>query len=229
MEDLFMRTASSFFAHTAPFAKPCRLCVATLLALLLAACGTKPPVPVVTNVQMSVMAGADTNPDARKRPSPVVVRVYALKSSAAFDSADFFSLFDKDTATLGADLVQKEEFLMTPGQQKALPFKFEPEVKVIAVMAAFRDLENARWRAVQVLDVGKSAELTARLSGSQIKLEYKVTGLPTLPNSLPNLPQVPQTPQMPSMPAKPTMPTLPTMPTMPTAPTVPTLPTIPSF
>jgi type VI secretion system protein VasD len=221
-----MPTAPLFFVRTVPFAKAWRLCAATLLASLLAACGTKPPAPVVTNVQMSVMTSADVNPDARKRPSPVVVRVYALKSSAAFDSADFFSLFDKDTATLGADLVQKEEFLMTPGQQKALPFKFEPEVKVIAVMAAFRDLENARWRAVQVLDVGKSAELTARLSGSQIKLEYKVTGLPTLPNSLPSIPQVPQTPQMPSMPAKPNMPT---MPTMPTAPTVPTLPTIPSF
>jgi hypothetical protein len=137
--------------------------------------------------------------------------------------------FHFSTKTLppsGLTWYKKEEFLMTPGQQKALPFKFEPEVKVIAVMAAFRDLENARWRAVQVLDVGKSAELTARLSGSQIKLEYKVTGLPTLPNSLPSIPQVPQTPQMPSMPAKPNMPT---MPTMPTAPTVPTLPTIPSF
>lgn len=215
-----MRTASSFFAHNLSFAKPWRVCVATVLALVLAACGTKPPAPVVTNLQMSVVAAADVNPDARKRPSPVVVRVYALKSAAAFDSADFFSLFDKDTATLGADLVQKEEFLMTPGQQKTLPFKFEPEVKVIAVMAAFRDLENARWRAVQVLNVGKSLELTAKLSGSQILMDYKV--LSSSPN-LPNMPEMPKTPDMPKAPE------MPKMPEMPKAPELPKMPSIPSL
>jgi type VI secretion system protein VasD len=219
MEDIFMRTAPLFFVRTAPFARVWRLSMAMLLAFFLAACKTPPP-PVVTTLQMSVVAGADANPDARKRPSPVVVRVYALKSSAAFDSADFFSLFDKDTATLGADLVQKEEFLMTPGQQKALPFKFEPEVKVIAVMAAFRDLENARWRAVQVLDVGKSVELTAKLAGSQIKLEYKVlSGLPTMPK----MPEMPKTPEMPKAPE---MPKVPEMPSMPSAPKMPTIPSI---
>lgn len=225
-----MRTVHSFFACTAPFAKPWRLSAAVLMALLLAACGTPPPKPVVTTLQMSVVTAADTNPDARKRPSPVVVRIYALKSSAAFDSADFFSLFDKDTATLGADLVQKEEFLMTPGQQKTVPFaKLEPEVKVIAVMAAFRDLERARWRAVQVLDVGKSLELTAKLSGSQIVMDYKLlSGLPTLPNmpKTPSMPTMPSTPSMPTMPSMPSAPSMPTMPTMPTAPSIPTIPSV---
>ncbi len=220
-----MRLAHTLFAHQAPSTKPWRLYLATLLALLLAACGTPPPPPppVVTTLQMSVVAAADVNPDARKRPSPVVVRVYALKSAAAFDSADFFSLFDKDTATLGADLVQKEEFLMTPGQQKAFPFKFEPEVKVIAVMAAFRDLENARWRAVQVLNVGKSLELTAKLSGSQILMDYKVlTASPNQPN-MPKMPEMPKTPDMPKAPEMPKMPEMPKAPEVPKMPSMPTL------
>ncbi len=215
-----MRTAHSFFACTALCAKPWRLLAATLLAMFLAACSS-PPKPVVTTLQMSVVTAADTNPDVRKRPSPVVVRIYALKSSAAFDSADFFSLFDKDTATLGADLVQKEEFLMTPGQQKTVPFaKFDPDVKAIAVMAAFRDLERARWRAVQVLDVGKSLELTAKLSGSQIVMEYKVLA------GLPNLPKTPELPKAPDMPKAPEMPKMPEMPKAPEVPKMPTLPSI---
>jgi type VI secretion system protein VasD len=146
---------------------------AVLFALALAGCASPPPPPVVSNIQLSVSAGADANPDARKRASPVTVRVYALKSSAPFDAADFFSLYEKDTATLGAELVQREEFLLRPGEEKAIPLKFGPEVKAIGVMAAFRDLERARWRAVHVVDVGKSVELKVKLSGSQVNLEQK--------------------------------------------------------
>jgi type VI secretion system protein VasD len=146
---------------------------AVLLALALAGCASPPPPPVVSNIQLSIAASADANPDARKRASPVTVRVYALKSSAPFDAADFFSLYEKDTATLGAELVQREEFLLRPGEEKAIPLKFGPEVKAIGVMAAFRDLERARWRAVHVVDIGKSVELKVKLSGSQISLEHK--------------------------------------------------------
>jgi type VI secretion system protein VasD len=146
---------------------------AVLFALALAGCASPPPPPIVSNIQLSVSAGADANPDARKRASPVTVRVYALKSSAPFDAADFFSLYEKDTATLGAELVQREEFLLRPGEEKAIPLKFGPEVKAIGVMAAFRDLERARWRAVHVVDVGKSVELKVKLSGSQVNLEQK--------------------------------------------------------
>jgi type VI secretion system protein VasD len=151
---------------------------AVSLALALAGCASPPPPPIVSNIQLSVAAGADANPDARKRASPVTVRVYALKSSAPFDAADFFSLYEKDTATLGAELVQREEFLLRPGEEKAMPLKFGPEVKAIGVMAAFRDLERARWRAVHVVDVGKSVELKVKLSGSQIGLEHKELPLP---------------------------------------------------
>jgi type VI secretion system protein VasD len=143
------------------------------VVMALSACGSPPPAPVVSAIQVVVQAAADVNPDTRKRASPIVVRVYALKSTAAFDAADFFSLFEKDTATLGAELVQREELLMRPGEEKALPWKLGPEVKAIAVMAAFRDLERSRWRNVHVVNIGKATELKVLLSGSQITLEGK--------------------------------------------------------
>ncbi len=144
--------------------------------LALAACASPPPPPppVVSEIQLQVLAGSDVNPDARKRASPVTVRIYALKSAAPFEAADFFSLFDKDTATLGGELVQREEFLMRPGDQKALPMKFGPEVKAIGVMVAYRDLERARWREVHAIDIGKAVELKVRLNGSQIAMEKKL-------------------------------------------------------
>ena len=143
-------------------------------AMALVACATPPPPPVVSEIQLTVVAGPDVNPDARKRASPVLVRIYALKSAAPFEAADFFSLFEKDTATLGAELVQREEFLLRPGEEKALPLKFGPEVKSIGVMVAYRDLERARWRDVHAIAIGKPAELKVRLSGSEIALEHKL-------------------------------------------------------
>jgi type VI secretion system protein VasD len=152
--------------------------------LAVAACASPPPPPpppVVSEIQLQVLAGADVNPDARKRASPVTVRIYALKSAAPFEAADFFSLFEKDNATLGSELVQREEFLMRPGDQKALPMKFGPEVKAIGVMVAYRDLERARWREVHTIDIGKAVDLKVRLNGSQIALEKKLLPPPPPP------------------------------------------------
>jgi tRNA-dihydrouridine synthase len=67
---------------------------------------------VVTTVAVTLTAGADANPDARGRASPLTVRVYAMKAPGPFEGADFFSLFEKDQATLGAELVQREEVLL---------------------------------------------------------------------------------------------------------------------
>jgi type VI secretion system protein VasD len=157
----------------------------TVGVLAVAACAKPPPPPppppVVSEIQLQVLAGADVNPDARKRASPVTVRIYALKSAAPFEAADFFSLFDKDTTTLGGELVQREEFLMRPGDQKVLAMKFGPEVKAIGVMVAYRDLERARWREVHAIDIGKAVELKVQLNGSQIALEKKLLPPPPLP------------------------------------------------
>ena len=137
-------------------------------ALTLAACASK---PVVSQVKLSVAAGTDVNPDARNRPSPITVRVYALKSAATFEAADFFSLFEKDAAVLGADVVSREELLMRPGDSKPLEMKLPPEAKALAVFAAYRDLDRARWRAVRAIEVGKAVNLQIKVAARQISIE----------------------------------------------------------
>ena len=97
-------------------------------------------------LQGSIKADPTTNPDLRGRPSPIVVRVYELKSLAAFDSADFFSLFEKESETLGSDLVGREEYDLRPAETRPYRQRLQPDTKFIGVVAAFRDLENSRWR-----------------------------------------------------------------------------------
>ena len=77
---------------------------AILAALVIVAGCSSPPKP--TTVSASLQAGAGVNPDLRRRASPIVVRVYELKSAAAFDGADFVSLYERDQATLAAEMVE---------------------------------------------------------------------------------------------------------------------------
>ena len=115
-------------------------------ALVLAGCAAAPPKP--TSVKVTLQASPTVNPDARKRASPLVVRVYELKSSAAFDAADFLSLYERDQATLAAEMVGREEFTLRPGESRPWEKIVGPEVRFIGVMAAYRDIERARWKTL---------------------------------------------------------------------------------
>jgi len=57
---------------------------------LAAGCGTMRSSPPL--VQGSIKTAATTNSGPRGRLSPIVVRLYELKSAATFSSAEFFSL-----------------------------------------------------------------------------------------------------------------------------------------
>ena len=139
-------------------------------AALVAGCASK---PVVTPVVLTLAASPDANPDVRGRASPLTVRVYALKSPGPFEAADFFSLFDKDQATLGAELVQREELLLRPGESRKLEMTLPPDAKAIGVMAAYRDLDRSRWREVRTLEVGKPQALTVNLGARQVRIDLQ--------------------------------------------------------
>lgn len=132
------------------------------LCALLAGCASPPPAPKPTSVKASVQAAADVNPDARKRASPLVVRIYELKSAAAFEASDFLSLYDRDQATLGADMLGREEFTMRPGETRPWEKTLGPEVRFIGVMAAYRDIEHARWKTLIALKPGQKNTLTIK-------------------------------------------------------------------
>jgi len=139
------------------YRRNCLLAVLGWPLMLAMGCASKGD--IVTPVSLSLIASDDTNPDAKGRASPLTVRLYVLKSPSAFISADFFSLYDNDSATLGADLVLREEALLRPGETKKLTFSLKPDATAIGVTAAYRDLEHAHWRELHMLDMGKQCNL----------------------------------------------------------------------
>jgi len=134
---------------TTPRARVRLLAWAGLAAALGASgCAGAPPPPKPTVVVATLQATASANPDARKRASPLVVRIYELKSSAAFEAADFLSLYERDQATLAAEMGAREEFTLRPGDSKPWEKTVGPDVRFIGVIGAFRDIERARWKAI---------------------------------------------------------------------------------
>src|SRR5712691_7245588 len=135
---------------------------------LAAGCGSSPPL-----LRGAIKAEATSNPDLRGRPSPIVVRVYELKSLAAFNGADFFSLFEKEQETLGSELLGREEYQLLPAETRPYQRQLQPDTKFLGVVAAFRDLENSRWRSAVPVPPKRSVTLTIDIEARAVTVAVK--------------------------------------------------------
>jgi type VI secretion system protein VasD len=128
-----------------------------VIAVALLGCAGGPPKPA--QVAGTIQASPQVNPSASKRPSPLLVRVYELKSAAAFNAADFMSLYQGDQGALGGDLLGKEEFVLAPGESKTFAKTLAPDTRFLGVLAAYRDLEHARWRGIVPIQPGQKQQV----------------------------------------------------------------------
>lgn len=92
------------------------------------------------------------NPDADGRPSPLVVRYYELSSRSQFEREDFDRLFDSPESSLGPDLLVREELELQPASDLEITRRLNPNARFVGLVAAYRDIETARWRAVVEVD-----------------------------------------------------------------------------
>jgi type VI secretion system protein VasD len=141
-------------------------------ALVAAGCGGKDKTPPPTVVKSSLQSSVELNPDMRGRASPLLLRVYELKSASTFNATDFYSLFDKDEQLMAADIQGREEISVMPGDRKTFERQFKPDSKYIAVLGAYRDIEHARWRAVYEIAPGKTTQVSIYVG----KLAVSITG-----------------------------------------------------
>ncbi len=144
---------------------------------LLPACGSSPPPPPVaepappTLVKLKIISAANVNADASGAGAPVMLRIYQLREASGFNSADFFSLFDKDQATLSADMARKQELLIKPNDQQTVSLQLEPDIKSLGVFAAFRQLDTAQWRATLPVTAHQTRTVEIQLRGNEVHVE----------------------------------------------------------
>ncbi|HET9646035.1 MAG TPA: type VI secretion system lipoprotein TssJ [Burkholderiaceae bacterium] len=138
--------------------------IAAALSLISCASGPRP-----TRVTGSIAASPAVNPSVSNRPSPLLVRVYELKATNTFNNADFVSLYQRDQSELGADLVAREELMLSPGERRPLARTLAPETRFVGVFAAYRDLEHARWRVAIPIEPGKKQQIVIQAEELSVK------------------------------------------------------------
>ena len=102
-----------------------------------------------TDLKLEILADSDLNPDEGNNPSPVFVRLYELKSTAAFEGADFIDLYEDDAKVLGDSMVAKQELKrVIPNTLRNETFVLSDETKFVALFAEFYQFENAKAKVV---------------------------------------------------------------------------------
>lgn len=139
--------------------------LAAFACALLVGCGGAAPPPPPTVASVAIAAAADINPDAAGAAAPVAVRIYQLASTAAFEKADFFQLYQNDQSVLGADMLGRDEMVLAPGASQQLTVEMKPGARFIGVVAAFRDVQNARWRATAAPPANQTSQVQVSVSG----------------------------------------------------------------
>jgi type VI secretion system protein VasD len=105
---------------------------------------------------LDLYASAGVNRDSRGRPSPILVGIYGLKSTAAFDASGFTALQDHPRTALGEDLVSVEQMILLPGERKRIPAPRDPAVRQIGVVAGYRELGRTVWKTTFAPPAGEA-------------------------------------------------------------------------
>ena len=126
-----------------------RVAFAAVLLALNGCAGTEKSLPVPYSVTFE--AADDVNVDSGRRPSPVALQVFRLKSGDAFERADFFSLQNKPAQALGGDLVGADRLILRPGESRTLRYTGDPSVRELGIVAGYRNLVKSRWKSAIAL------------------------------------------------------------------------------
>lgn len=133
---------------------PIAVCFAWLVILSVAGCAAMPDAKATretTNLVFDITASPRANPDQQGRYSPIMVTIYELKSPALFQEMDFFTLQNNSKETLSDDLLNKEEFILQPGETVSVRHKTTPGTMAIGITAGYRNIAHATWKKVMVL------------------------------------------------------------------------------
>lgn len=103
-------------------------------------------------IDLAVASHTNVNPDHTGRPSPVIVKVFEMRSDLAFTQSDFRLLFESPVKALGADLLAMDEMVLVPGEARRIEYAPVFGTMYLGVVAGFRQMDRAVWRVVTPID-----------------------------------------------------------------------------
>lgn len=126
-----------------------------------------------TDLKLNFIVDATINPDDKKRPSPVFVRLYELKSPTVFMKADFIDLFERDKEILGEDFVSKQTLKpLSPDVGRTDELVLKNGAAYVALYVEFSQYRGAVYKLAFPITQHNMTknEFTVKISGTQISL-----------------------------------------------------------
>lgn len=126
-----------------------------------------------TDLQLTFLVDSNTNPDENKNSSPVIVRLYELKSDTGFNRADFIDLYERDEELLGGDLVKKRVLHpMIPGEERAETIVLGKGTAHVALYAEFSQYRGSSHKVVFPVTQNNVIKnrVTIKISGNEMTL-----------------------------------------------------------
>ncbi|PKG38773.1 type VI secretion system lipoprotein TssJ [Psychromonas sp. Urea-02u-13] len=100
-----------------------------------------------TDFQLSFIVEDNINPDDSKVPSPVIVRMYELKSTKLFEKANFIDLYERDAEVLGKSMIAQQALkAIKPGEERTENFVLSKDTQYIGLYVEFLQFENAKYK-----------------------------------------------------------------------------------
>lgn len=129
-----------------------------------------------TDLKLTFITDGSINPDENKRPSPVFIRMYELKSPTAFDKADFIDLYERDEEILGGDLISKQVLKpLVPGEERMERLVLKSGTRHIALYAEFSQYRGSSYKVIFPVTENNVIrnKATIIISGTNLSLEKK--------------------------------------------------------
>jgi type VI secretion system protein VasD len=90
-----------------------------------------------------------------------------------FNRTDFFSLFDREKEVLGGELLVRDELPLMPGSKPQAIKNLRSETRYLGIVAAFRDIERARWRASTPILRNQTTRMEIELDQNEIAIRIQ--------------------------------------------------------
>jgi type VI secretion system protein VasD len=139
------------------------------VALLLPRCAPPLQLPAVLNLTM--IGGTGQNADPTGKAAPVAIKVYQLAATAKFKRSHWFALTENEAATLGRDAAApSQQFVVLPGETQNQTINLQYGVSAVGIIALYRDIDHARWRASAPVAQSGTTNLTLRIGRLAVTL-----------------------------------------------------------
>jgi type VI secretion system protein VasD len=132
--------------------------------------GSSQSAPPSFSIEATLVGGPNLNPNLEGRASPVVVRLFELKQTAAFRAANFSALFEGPKEALGDGLVAQQEFILRPGEIRHYDRAGDPQPAALGLAAAFRTLDKDTWRVIVPIAPGTHNLLLIDFDNNEIRV-----------------------------------------------------------